>query len=139
MTARSSPIVLDTSVVSIVFRAGIDERTRYYLDQVAGRRPVISFQTLEEMLFGAALANWGPRRTNELMQHLDQYEVVWAGPELVQHCARLRRNRQQAGRMLKPAEAWIAATAVMLGCPLASDDRDFAGIPDLELIQSSSV
>ena len=63
-------IVLDTSVVSYIFSR--DRRARYYMERIRGRRALVSFQTLEEVL----------------------------------------------------------------RCPLASHDRDFADIPDLELIQA---
>ena len=33
---------------------------------------------------------------------------------------------------LKPGDAWIAATALALGCPLASDDNDFREVPGIE-------
>ena len=36
------------------------------------------------------------------------------------------------------ADAWIAATALMLDCPLASHDRDFSGIANLALIQATA-
>ena len=29
-------------------------------------------------------------------------------------------------------DAWIAATALTLGCPLASDDNDFRAVPGIE-------
>ena len=34
------------------------------------------------------------------------------------------------------ADAWIAATAIMLSCPLASHDGHFMEIPNLRLIKS---
>ena len=39
---------------------------------------------------------------------------------------------------MSTADAWIAATAIRLGCPLATHDRDFSGIDGLELIQAPS-
>jgi len=36
---------------------------------------------------------------------------------------------------LKSADAWIAATALLLECPLASHDGDFADIPGIELLR----
>ena len=127
-------VVLDTSVVSFVF-AG-DSRAHYYQTQIAGLRPFISFQTLEEMWFGAFTKNWGARRKNILARHLEQYDTVWPTEELVEICAQLRCARQTAGRRLMNADAWIAATALMLGCPLASHDRDFSTIANLSLIQA---
>ena len=71
---------------------------------------------------------------NELLQHPDRYEVVWSAPELVEISARLRDERERAGRKLNTADAWIAATAIML----ASHDGDFSGIANLELIRAPS-
>lgn len=128
-------ILLDTNVVSYIF--GGDDRAWYYIEQIRGRRALISFQTLEELWYGAFAKGWGKRRTNELARHLEQYEIVWTGPELAQACARLRSERKAAGREMNSADAWIAATAILLKCPLASHDGDFSEIPGLELIRSS--
>ena len=129
-------IVLDTSVVSYIFNR--DPTARYYQNRIQGRRALISFQTLEEQWYGSYSGGWGEKRKNELANHLRQYEVVWPSDELVEICARLRAERRSAGREIAVADAWIAATALMLGCPLASHDRDFVGIPDLELIRNPS-
>lgn len=126
-------VVLDTSVVSFIFRG--DSRAGYYTGKIAGLRPCVSFQTLEELRFGACSNNWGARLKNDLARHLDQYAVVWPTEELVAICAQLRCDQQSAGRRLRNADAWIAATALMLRCPLASHDRDFSGIAGLALIQ----
>ena len=103
---------------------------------MVGRRAVISFQTLEELWFGAYKGGWGDQRKNGLRRDIDQYEVVWPSPDLAQISAHLRSERERAGRRLNAADAWVAATALLLGCPLASHDRDFAGIPNLEFISS---
>ena len=127
-------MVVDTSVVSYLFRG--DGRATYYRELIHGRRAVISFQTVEEMRYGAYVRNWGTRRMGELDRYLDQFETIWANPELADICARLRNERKSAGRKMQKADAWIAATAIMLRCPLASHDYGFAGIPGLELVQA---
>ena len=129
-------IVLDTDVVSYIFNR--DLRAGYYLEQMRGRRPFISFQTVEEAWFGAHRKNWGQRRRDELAVHLEQYEIVWADSALVDVSVRLRLQQERAGRTLNTADAWIAATAIRLGCPLATHDRDFTGIGGLDLIQAPS-
>ncbi len=134
MVISAPPVVLDTSVVSIIYNQ--DPRAPFYEGQLAGQRPVVSFQTLEELWFGAFIARWGEKRRNDLSRHLDQYEVVWPGPELVDVCARLRSGRRSAGHALQLADAWVAATALLLRCPLAADDGDFADIPNLTLIRA---
>ena len=132
MRPRGSPVVLDTSVVSLLMRDA--DEAAYYREEIRGLRAVISFQSREEALFGAVRAGWGDRRMNELLQPLERYEVVWAAPELVEISARVRNERERAGRKLNTADAWIAATAIML----ASHDADFSDIPNLELIRAPS-
>ena len=129
-------IVLDTNVVSYIFNR--DPVAQYYQHRIRGRRALISFQTLEEQWYGANLRGWGDKRKNELANHLRQYEVIWPNAGLVEICAQLRAERRSAGREIAVADAWIAATALMLGCPLASHDGDFENIPDLELIRNPS-
>ena len=128
-------IVLDTNVVSYIFNN--DSRARFYTEQIRGQRTFISFQTLEEIWHGAYRDSWGSRRRDELTEYLERYEVVWPEIDLVHTCARLRAERRRAGRELGLADAWIAATALMLNCPLATADRDFVGIPGLELIRAT--
>ena len=134
MPARPDYIVLDTSVISLLMRGSA--QSNYYQLQIVNRRPALSFQTVEELWHGAYYDNWGTRRRNALAILIQQYEVIWPDRNLAQACARLRAERKRAGRELGIADAWIAATALMLDCPLATDDRDFAGIPDLSLIQA---
>ena len=133
MLASPDYIVLDTSVVSLFIRGRAG--ANYYRARIADRQTALSFQTLEELWHGAYHANWGRRRQNTLIQLPQQHEIIWPNPTLVSICARLRAERKRAGRELGMADAWIAATALMLNCPLATADRDFAGIPDLRLIQ----
>ena len=135
MASDIPTVVLDTSVVSIIYRS--DYRSPYYEERIKGRRAVISFQTLEELLFGAYNAGWGERRASELKRHIERYEVIRADAVLADISAQLRHERESAGRELKTADAWIAATAIMLECPLATDDKDFDGIPNLEVIRWS--
>ena len=135
MTPGSQPVVLDTGVVSFIYNG--DDRAQFYEDRIIGMRLLVSFQTLEELYIWPIKNNWGTRRRNELQRHLDQYEVVWPNLELVQLSAELRNEREKAGRRLNTADAWIAATALMLGCPLAYHDRDFDGILGLRVIRPS--
>lgn len=127
-------LVLDTSVVSYIFKK--DSRASFYLQQVQGRRALISFQTQEELWHGAYFGEWGHKRRHELASHLRGYTVIWPSDRLVNVCAQLRAERNVAGRTLQSADAWIAATAILLRCPLASHDRDFSGIPGLTVIRA---
>ena len=127
-------VVLDTSVVSILSRTN-NPKHIYYKERLEGCNTLISFQTLQESWFGAYNANWGFRRRTELQEHLSQFEVVWPDRTLADISAEIRSRTRKVGRELSVADAWIAATAIMLGCPLASDDSDFDDISELTLIQ----
>ena len=95
---------------------------------------MISFQTLEELRFGAYKAGWGAKRLNDLNHHLMQFEVIWPNPELVETCARLRVRQEEAGKRLTVADGWIAATALLLKCSLVAGDSDFERVEGLNLI-----
>lgn len=129
------PIVVDTSVFSHFLSR--DPRGDDYHAVIADHRPFLSFQTVEELWFGALRAGWGPRRIENLKTHLRRYEVFPSTPELILTTAQLRRDCESAGRALDTADAWIAATAVLLDCPLASNDRGFAAVPGLRLLRVS--
>ena len=133
MTSPPSTIVADSNVVSYIGRRS--PIAQYYLERFAGCEIAVSFQTVEELLFGAYLSNWGERRMADLQQQLDQYKIIWPDPDLVRICSKLRSQRRIAGREMQVADAWIAATALYLDCPLASHDGDFDGIPNLHLIR----
>ena len=120
-------VVLDTSVVSILSRPD-DFRYFYYQQRLEGLKLTISFQTLEERWFGAYNRDWGEKRQRALEAYLASFEVVWPDETLVGICARLRSDTRKAGNELAAADAWIAATAIMLGCPLAADNSDFSHV-----------
>ena len=130
------PVVVDTSVVSLLWRG--DGAAAYYRKRLAGKRLIISFQTLEELWFGAIKDGWGDRRRNQLRRNLDQYTVIWPNREMVDISAHLRSQREKVGRRLNTADAWVAATALLLHCPLATHNRDFEDIPGLQIIKTSS-
>ena len=131
MTQRANLMVVDTSVVSILFNN--QTKASDYADILDGYSAFISFQTLEERLYGAYHASWGARRISELNAHLVGYNVIWPNQELVEISARIRSRREQRGTTLHVADAWIAATALLLDCPLVADDGDFENIPNLDL------
>ena len=127
-------IVLDSNIVSYIFNR--NPIARYYVERLRGARQYISFQTLEEAWYGAHHRSWGASRRQDLSSHLERYEIIWPDADLVGACARLRAERRAAERELGMADAWIAATAIMLSCPLASHDGHFVGIPHLQLLRS---
>ena len=136
MNQPNASVVLDTTVVSLLFNLTPGTPYPYYQERLEGMRGVISFHTLEEAWFGAYRRGWGDRRRGALAEHLALYTVVWPEVTLVAETARLRAAQERKGRPLSHPDAWIAATALSLGCPLAAHDRDFGGVDGLALIQA---
>lgn len=131
------PVVVDTNVVSYIYRN--DPIARPYLDLMDGYRAVISFQTYEEVLFGVLVNNWGYRRREQIIQYVDDtYDVIESNLHMIAICAELRAESRRLGRELSAADGWIAATAVLLNCPLLSHDRDFGDLPGLEVVNYDS-
>lgn len=133
-TLTQTPVVVDTNVVSYVHRN--DPIAQPYIARMKNHRTVISFQTYEELLYGVLVGNWGRRRRDELFQYVDaNYEIIEYDLELVKICAHLRADSRRRGRELGIADVWIAATAVLLNCPLLAHDRDFGNPSGLRVVR----
>lgn len=114
--------VIDTSVASILLSGGALEQ--FYSETTRGVELVISFQTAEEMVYGAHSRSWGERHLKALQDHLLLYPIIGGEWDLALVCARIRADAERLGRQLKAADAWIVATAVHLAIPLITDDKD---------------
>ena len=132
--SKDQLVVFDTNVASFNFNR--HDEASFYESKTEGMQAVISFQTVEELMVMPIKYDWSAKQLNELMRYLDQYIVIPPNLELLRISARLRAER--SGRRLNIADAWVAATALYLGCPLASHDSDFFNIPNLRLITALS-
>lgn len=130
------PLVLDTDVLSFIFRS--DTRAALYAPHLFGHVLTISFQTRAEMLRGAISANWGARRRQELDRWLRRYAIVHSSDELCLRWAEALAGARRAGRPIAAADAWVAATALLLGVPLITHNAgDYAGVASLTVISES--
>lgn len=58
--------------------------------------------------------------------------------DMTEHFAQLRSRRRRIGREIETADAWIAATALWLQCPVVTHNRrDFSDIPWLDVISEA--
>jgi tRNA(fMet)-specific endonuclease VapC len=119
--------VVDTSVASFM----LDDRPeleRYEAELAVVSTVYVSFQTVAELRFGALNRQWGRVRIQALETFIERLEIVGYTDELSTKWARVAYEARRAGRRLEAGDAWIAATALLLGAPLVTHDRDFAGI-----------
>ena len=114
-------VVVDTNVMSHLWRRTDQEVVEFYDDALVGARLLISFMTEKELLIGMLASDWSDARRESLVAELDRYGVVHSSAKLVTTAAEL----QHLCGSQRPSEAdlWIAATAYMLDCRLATEDQ----------------
>ena len=129
-----SQIVVDTDVASYIFNW--HSLAQRYADALRGSELILSFMTIAELRMGAISAGWGGRRRLLLEQFMQRFELVYADNDLCTVWARIRADARGAGRALSPQDAWIAATALALDAPLATNNRrDFERVRKLRLLE----
>ena len=127
-----SSVVVDTDVASYIFKW--HSSAQHYADALSGSELILSFMSVAEMRMGALAGGWGIRRRALLERFIEGFIVVYADDALCTGWATLRADARAGGKSLGPQDAWIAATALGLDAPLASNNRrDFEHIQKLRL------
>lgn len=128
-----SQVVLDTDIASYLFNW--HSLAQRYAAVLRGSELLLSFMSLAELRMGAISAGWGSRRRQLLEQFMQGFELVYADNELCTVWARTRAEARAAGRPMSPQDAWIAATALALDAPLATNNqRHYEQVPKLRLL-----
>lgn len=127
-------VVVDTDVASFHLKGG--SQFEKYALELDGKEQVLSFQSLAELLYWQDIRNWGNKRKCEAAEEIRRLYIIFPFDRLLcERWASLRAESQRRGRVIHPANAWIAATAMQLGVPLASHHgKDFGGVEGLGLI-----
>ena len=129
-------VVVDTDVVSFLFKG--DTRAQAYRRHLRGKTLAVSFMTVAELYQWAYVRDWGERRLRHLEGGLRAYVILPYDAELCKQWARIRVECQGQGRPISTQDAWIAATALRHGCPLATHNRDdYAAIAGLDIISDT--
>jgi tRNA(fMet)-specific endonuclease VapC len=128
-----SQIVVDTEVASYIFNW--HSLAQRYVDALRGFELILSFMSIAELRMGAISAGWGNRRRLLLERFMQGFELVYSDNNLCTVWARIRADARAAGRALSPQDAWIAATALALDAPLATNNRrDYEHVQRLRLL-----
>jgi predicted nucleic acid-binding protein len=134
-TAR---LVVDTDVASFIFKWHPEFAPRY-VDIVRGSELIASFLTLAEMRQGALDANWGPRKCAVLEAYLSDFSVLHSDSLLCSTLADIRNESTQKGHPISSADAWIAATALVLSAPLVTNNlKDYCHLDKLQIISAAA-
>lgn len=128
--------VVDTDVWSYIYKGR--EESRLYLPHLFGNTLVVSFQTQAELIRWAVSAGWSPRRRQLLEVRLQKYVVEHSSYALSLRWAEAMESGRRSGRPISAADAWVAATALLLNAPLITHNRNhFIGVDGLLVISES--
>ncbi|HEV2173920.1 MAG TPA: PIN domain-containing protein [Nitrospira sp.] len=106
-----------------------------YVNILRGFELMVSFMTLAEMRQGALDANWGQRKREVLELYLAEFSVLHTDGALCSTWATVRNQRARIGRPIGSADAWIAASALVLSAPLVTNNpRDYEHLDDLRIV-----
>jgi predicted nucleic acid-binding protein len=129
----NTAVVVDTDVVSYLFKS--HPNAFHHLPDLTDRTPVISFMTQAELDRWVLEARWGEARRKRLREYLERFVVLPYDRALCAKWAEVTIAAQACGRRIECADAWIAATALLVGAPLITHNRnDYLGVPGLTLI-----
>src|ERR1022692_1550232 len=133
-TAR---LVVDTDVASFIFKWHPVFAPRY-VSIIRGAELIVSFMTLAEMRQGALDANWGQRKWDLLEAYLADFSVLNSDNLLCSTWAQVRNESVRKGRQMSAADAWIAATALVLSAPLVTNNaKDYRRLGNLQLVSAA--
>lgn len=125
--------VVDTDVISFLFND--KSQAPLYQPHLTGKDLFVSFMSVAELDKWTLQRNWGVGRIARLNAYLQQYTIFPYDRELCRVWAEVTDSERRQGRILSTSDAWIAATALLIGVPLVTHNRrHFEGIKDLTLI-----
>jgi tRNA(fMet)-specific endonuclease VapC len=129
-------VVVDTDVFSLLLRR---QATEQYREHLTGVVPVLSFASVGELHYGAAMAGWGERRRSELEESIRRYLIAPYDEDMAKLWGNLKAQARRAGHALgadvQVNDLWICATAIYHDAPLLSANRrHFEDFPGLSLL-----
>jgi len=130
------PVVVDTDVLSFLYKG--DTRARLYEPHLNDPPFIISFMSLAELRRWALERSWGENRRQELENYLTRYLILHSDDQMCSRWAEAMNSARKRGRPVAPADAWIAATALLLDVPLVTHNGShYTGIDGLRVISEA--
>ena len=126
-------VVVDTAIVYFLYKH--DTRALLYRSHPDDKLLLISFMTIAELDRWALERRWGEKRRHDLEKFLERFALMECSRILCLKWAEATYGAKQNGRPIGPADAWIAATALLQDIPLVTHNRtDYLGVAGLKLI-----
>jgi predicted nucleic acid-binding protein len=90
-----------------------------------------------EMRQSSLDANWGPRKCAVLEGYLADFSVLHSDSLLCSAWAAVRNESIQKGRPISSADAWIAATALVLSALVTNNPKDYRYLDKLQIVSAT--
>lgn len=130
------PVVIDTDVLSFLYKK--DTRARLYEPHLNDPPFIVSFMSLAELRRWTLERSWGNDRRDELENYLTRYLILHSDDQMCRRWAEAMDSARKRGRPVAPADAWIAATALLFDVPLVTHNgAHYAGITGLRVISEA--
>jgi tRNA(fMet)-specific endonuclease VapC len=134
----TTPVVVDTDVVSFVFKN--HPFALAYQTILAGRPLAVSLITLAEIEYGMEAKNWGAARRERMRHFLARFTLLLPDAETALIWARIKSACQKKGRPITFADAWIAAAAIRLNVPLVTHNAgDYGALEELTILTAAAM
>jgi tRNA(fMet)-specific endonuclease VapC len=131
-------VVVDTCVVSYLYSgAPLAGKCR---ERIGENNKAISFMTLAELYYGTLKREWSDANRDALLTHVERdYNVLPFDSRLCVQWAEVRNQTRRLGRLIRIADSWIAATALLYDAPLVTHNRKHFEVlePELTVISES--
>src|ERR1017187_2220264 len=130
---RMTPVVVDTDVVSFLFKN--DNRAQLYLPLMRNRDLLVSFMTEAELEQWILLARWGADRVRRFRVFMTGFASVPSSRDLILQWAEVMVAARGNGCRIEAADAWIASTALLYSATLTTHNpKDYLGVPNLRVL-----
>ena len=134
--SRLVPVVVDTDVLSFLYKR--DTRAKLYEPHLNDPPFIVSFMSLGELRRWALERSWGERRRQELEDYLTRYLILHSDDQMCDRWAAAMHSSRKRGQPVAPADAWIAATALLLNVPLITHNgAHYSGVEGLRVISKA--
>jgi tRNA(fMet)-specific endonuclease VapC len=132
----TTPVVVDTDVVSFLFKA--HSLAPAYQAILAGRPLAVSLITLAEIEY-MEVKNWGGSRRDLMRRFLTRFTPLLPDTETARLWAWIKSACKKSGRPITFADAWIAAAAIQLNVPLVTHNaNDYVVVPYLTVLTATT-
>jgi predicted nucleic acid-binding protein len=118
--------LIDNNIISGYFSDLLPKKGINFVANVLDKTPNISVITQIEIL---SWVQSDKQKENILKDFISDSKVYLLNSEIVDECIKIRRSKK-----IKTPDAIIAATAIITGSILLTNDKDFIGIQNLKVI-----